>query len=111
MDVSRIRALRGPNLWSRQTAIEAVVACQGPENNLDLLPDFETHLRALFPDIPPLRPVGHKTRFPWHTPCKRLRLDCKRLQAAQLHLDIPQPRPKTACFKWWWSTPKSRLAG
>ena len=60
MDVSRIRALRGPNLWSRQTAIEAVVACQGPENNLDLLPDFETHLRALFPDIPPLRPVGHK---------------------------------------------------
>jgi len=60
MDVSRIRALRGPNLWSRQTAIEVVVACQGPEINLDLLPDFETHLRALFPDIPPLRPVGQK---------------------------------------------------
>ncbi len=26
MDVSRIRALRGPNLWSRHTAIEAIVA-------------------------------------------------------------------------------------
>jgi cyanophycin synthetase len=25
MEVSRIRALRGPNLWSRHTAIEAIV--------------------------------------------------------------------------------------
>ena len=29
MEVSRIRALRGPNLWSRHTAIEAVVTCEG----------------------------------------------------------------------------------
>src|SRR3989344_3662312 len=27
MDVSRTRALRGPNLWSRHMAIEAVVTC------------------------------------------------------------------------------------
>ncbi|MEY4909186.1 MAG: cyanophycin synthetase protein, partial [Pseudomonadota bacterium] len=27
MDVSRIRALRGPNLWSRHTAVEAIVSC------------------------------------------------------------------------------------
>mgnify|MGYP001267669735 CR=1 FL=1 len=25
MEVSRIRALRGPNLWSRHTAIEAII--------------------------------------------------------------------------------------
>ena len=25
MQVSRVRALRGPNLWSRQTAIEAIL--------------------------------------------------------------------------------------
>ena len=25
MDVSRIRALRGPNLWSRHTAIQAII--------------------------------------------------------------------------------------
>ena len=31
MDVSRIRALRGPNLWSRHTAIQAIVTCQGAE--------------------------------------------------------------------------------
>ena len=29
MDISRIRALRGPNLWTRHTAIEAMVQCQG----------------------------------------------------------------------------------
>ena len=27
MEVTRIRALRGPNLWSRHTAIEAIVSC------------------------------------------------------------------------------------
>jgi cyanophycin synthetase len=31
MDVSRIRALRGPNLWSRHTAIQAIVTCDGAE--------------------------------------------------------------------------------
>ena len=30
MEVSRIRALRGPNLWSRRTAVEAIVACNRP---------------------------------------------------------------------------------
>ncbi len=60
MDVSRIRALRGPNLWSRQTAIEAVITCKGVECDLDQIPDFATRLRARFPDVKPLRPYGHK---------------------------------------------------
>ena len=60
MEVSRIRALRGPNLWSRHTAIEAVVTCEGVECDLDQIPDFTVRLRARFPDIRPLRPLGHK---------------------------------------------------
>jgi cyanophycin synthetase len=32
MDISRIRALRGPNLWSRHTAIEAIVTCDEAEH-------------------------------------------------------------------------------
>lgn len=60
MEVSRIRALRGPNLWSRHTAIEAVVTCKGIERDLDQIPDFVTQLRARFPDVKPLRPFGHK---------------------------------------------------
>ena len=60
MEVSRIRALRGPNLWSRHTAIEAVVTCMGDEADLDRIPGFITRLRARFPEIKPLRPLGHK---------------------------------------------------
>lgn len=60
MEVSRIRALRGPNLWSKHTAIEAVVTCEGPEADLDQIPEFVTRLRARFPDVKPLRPFGHK---------------------------------------------------
>ncbi|HWS76236.1 MAG TPA: cyanophycin synthetase [Quisquiliibacterium sp.] len=55
MEISRIRALRGPNLWSRHTAIEALVACEG------LLADsagFEARLRARFPGIGMLQSIG-----------------------------------------------------
>jgi len=58
MDVSRTRALRGPNLWSRHTAIEAIVACQDPERDVTLLKGFEDSLRGLFPALGPLRPAG-----------------------------------------------------
>jgi cyanophycin synthetase len=58
MDVSRLRALRGPNLWSRHTAVEVVVICQPAECNIDELPGFETRLRALFPGMGPLRPAS-----------------------------------------------------
>lgn len=59
MEVSRIRALRGPNLWSRQTAIEAVVACEPHERALVDLPGFEDRLRKLFPSLGALQPAGH----------------------------------------------------
>jgi cyanophycin synthetase len=58
MEVSRIRALRGPNLWSRHTAIEAVVSCEAAERAIDQLPGFEDALRKLFPTLGPLRPDG-----------------------------------------------------
>ena len=44
MEVSRIRALRGPNLWSRHTAIEAIVTCEKNERSLADLPGFEQRL-------------------------------------------------------------------
>jgi cyanophycin synthetase len=55
MKVSRIRALRGPNLWSRHTAIEAIVACDEDERTLEKLPGFEARLRQRFPNIGTLR--------------------------------------------------------
>ena len=60
MEVSRIRALRGPNLWSRHTAIEAIVACSGAECSINDISGFETRLRARFPEIGFLQPAGHE---------------------------------------------------
>jgi cyanophycin synthetase len=51
MEVSRIRVLRGPNLWTRHTAIEAVVSCIERERDINELPGFESRLRARFPEI------------------------------------------------------------
>ncbi|GAB7543639.1 cyanophycin synthetase [Cupriavidus sp. 8B] len=56
MEVSRIRALRGPNLWCRHTAIEAIVSCSDEAHTLAQLPGFEERLRARFPEVGPLRP-------------------------------------------------------
>ncbi|WP_233237781.1 cyanophycin synthetase [Bordetella sp. LUAb4] len=59
MEVSRIRALRGPNLWSRNTGIEAIVTCSDAECSIDRLPQFEAQLRMRFPQLGLLRPEGH----------------------------------------------------
>ena len=58
MDVSRTRALRGPNLWSRNTAIEAIVSCADNERAMAQITGFEARLRALFPAIGTLHPEG-----------------------------------------------------
>ncbi len=59
MDVSRIRALRGPNLWSRHTAIQAIVSCEGAECAIADLPGFEARLRERFPELGDLIPSDH----------------------------------------------------
>jgi hypothetical protein len=38
MEVTRIRALRGPNLWSHHTAIQSVVICTDQEAAVSSLP-------------------------------------------------------------------------
>src|SRR6218665_630624 len=58
MDVSRTRALRGPNLWSRHMAIEALVDCAPAERAVGRMTGFEARLRALFPALGALHPEG-----------------------------------------------------
>ena len=41
MDISRVRALRGPNVWSRHTAIEAIVRFDDAERSIDRLDGVE----------------------------------------------------------------------
>ena len=51
MQITRIRALRGPNLWTRSTAIEAIVQCEDGEQLYTAIAGFEDRLRARFPTI------------------------------------------------------------
>ncbi|MBN9476186.1 MAG: cyanophycin synthetase [Bordetella sp. SCN 67-23] len=60
MEVSRIRALRGPNLWSRRTALETIVSCTDAERAIAGIPGFEARLRARFPAIGLLQPAGQE---------------------------------------------------
>ncbi|AMP00953.1 cyanophycin synthetase domain protein [Collimonas arenae] len=60
MDVSRIRVLRGPNLWSRHTAIEAIVSCNEAERAIAGIAGFETKLRERFPQMGFLEPSSKK---------------------------------------------------
>ena len=55
MEISRIRALRGPNLWTRRTAIEAIVTLSEGERPLSGMLGFEDRLRERFPALGFLR--------------------------------------------------------
>jgi cyanophycin synthetase len=58
MNILNIRALRGPNIWSLHTAIQAVVRCTEDEIDIDQLPGFEQRLRERFPEIGPFEPAA-----------------------------------------------------
>lgn len=60
MEVTRVRALRGPNLWGRQTALEAVVSCDTHEQDIDQIEGLELRLRARFPEIDLMKPAGQE---------------------------------------------------
>ena len=64
MQVSRVRALRGPNLWSHHTSVEAIVTCSADEACIVGLAGFEIRLRARFPALSPLQPSGHNDAIP-----------------------------------------------
>lgn len=59
MEVTRIRALRGPNLWSHHTAIQSIVSCAAHESAIAGLAGFESRLRERFPELGALQPTGH----------------------------------------------------
>ena len=85
MDVSRIRALRGPNLWSRHTAIEALVQCDPDHTDITRLPQFEARLRHLFPGMGSLLPTEHKAKVSL----------AHALESATLHLQTEAGCPVT----------------
>ncbi|MDE2417557.1 MAG: cyanophycin synthetase [Burkholderiales bacterium] len=64
MEVTRVRALRGPNLWSHHTAIQSIVTCSAEETCVNKIDGFEARVRARFPEISPFQPTGHDDSIP-----------------------------------------------
>ncbi|ANJ66694.1 cyanophycin synthetase [Halothiobacillus diazotrophicus] len=60
MEITRVRALRGPNLWSRHTSLQASVSCLPGECDINELPEFEMRLRARFPQVGNLQAIGQQ---------------------------------------------------
>lgn len=97
MEVSRIRALRGPNLWTRHTAMEALVQCAPEHTDILQLPEFETRLRHLFPGMGPLKATQHNARISL----------AQALELATLHLQTDAGCPVT--FSRTTATPDAGL--
>uniref|UniRef100_UPI00404715E6 cyanophycin synthetase n=1 Tax=Polynucleobacter sp. TaxID=2029855 RepID=UPI00404715E6 len=51
MEITRIRMLRGPNLWSRHTSLEAIVFCEATEYSIENIPQLEIKVRERFPQL------------------------------------------------------------
>jgi len=85
MEISHIRALRGPNLWSRHTSIQALVHCDDDECAISRLPGFEARLRERFPLVGALRPIGDTGDIPI----------AQALQYAALNLQVQSGCPVT----------------
>ncbi|WP_370263526.1 cyanophycin synthetase [Limnobacter sp.] len=58
MNIERIRALRGPNLWSKNTSLEALVFCEENERLYDRFNAIEMRVRTTLPGIGSLRATG-----------------------------------------------------
>jgi cyanophycin synthetase len=87
MEVTRTRALRGPNLWTRHTAVEAMVRCTpGLESDLSAEQQaFEKRLRHVFPGLGRLQPGEASASLSM----------AHALEAVALHLQIQAGCPVT----------------
>ena len=99
MEVTRIRALRGPNLWSRHTAIEAIVRCEPHEREIRAGDPLELRLRNLLPEVAPLRPVGDADSVPLARWLERLTLALQARAGCQVSFARTSPAPEEGVFQ------------
>ncbi|MXS84402.1 cyanophycin synthetase [Nitrosomonas sp. HPC101] len=64
MKVLQVRALRGPNVWSKHTAIEVTLDLGQNEYTPARIATLEAHLHHCFPDITQLQPIDWQETTP-----------------------------------------------
>ncbi len=99
MEVTRIRALRGPNLWSRHTAIEAIVRCDADEREIRAGAPLELKLRELLPEVAPLRTVANTETVPLARWLERLTLALQARAGCQVSFARTTPAPEDGVYQ------------
>ncbi|MES2898315.1 MAG: cyanophycin synthetase [Pseudomonadota bacterium] len=99
MEVSRVRALRGPNLWSHHTSVEAIVTCSLDEECVGNMPGFEARLRALFPEMNPLQPSGHDDKIPMAHVLEQATLDLQAQAGCPVTFSRTTATPEAGVFQ------------
>ncbi len=64
MKIIHLRALRGPNLWGRHTAIEATISCPQNEHTLADFPGIAARVQTRFPAIGALQAAHNVAAIP-----------------------------------------------
>ena len=99
MEVTRIRALRGPNLWSRHTSIEAIVSCTDEECSITNIDGFESRLRERFPEIGLLQQMGHVGAISMAHVLEVAALDIQTQAGCRLTFSLTSATPEPGVFQ------------
>ena len=99
MDVQRIRALRGPNIWGRKTVIEAIVRCESPdEQAIGAGAVLELRMRELLPGVDGVRSVGNADAVPLARWLGRLALGLQAGAGCPVSFSRTTPTPEEGVF-------------
>ncbi|MBE2245401.1 MAG: ATP-grasp domain-containing protein, partial [Burkholderiaceae bacterium] len=99
MDISRIRALRGPNLWTKATAIQAVVHCELDECAIESGSLLERRLRERLPAVGVVRTVGSREPIPLARWLERLTLTLQSQAGCVVSFSHTAPAPEPGVFQ------------
>ena len=99
MEVSRIRALRGPNLWSRQTAVQAIVQCTPEECAIQARSPLELRLRERLPATGGVRTVGNSDPIPLARWLEMLTLSLQMQAGCPVSFSRTTPAPEPGVFQ------------
>jgi cyanophycin synthetase len=99
MEISRIRALRGPNLWSRHTAVQAIVSCTAEECAIEAGSPLELRLRERLPAAGVVRTIGNFDPIPLARWLEKLTLALQTQAGCPVSFSRTVPTPEAGAYQ------------
>ncbi len=99
MQISRLRALRGPNLWSRHTSLQAIVQCTPEECAIEAASPLARRLRERLPAAVVVRTVGNYDPIPLARWLEKLTLALQTQAGCPVGFSHMAPAPEPGVFQ------------